>query len=92
MGKEIFKVGYQKQKSSPLQGVEPESSCMVVWQLRKKQPKVHLLRETNPDLCGPKKLMFSYELQLYATAASDRKVAKTFAVVLVTACFYLKFA
>ena len=39
MRKEIFKVGYQKPKSSPLQGIEPGSSCIVVLQLKKKQQK-----------------------------------------------------
>ena len=35
MRKEIFKVGYQKPKSSPLQGIEPGSSCIVVLQFKK---------------------------------------------------------
>ena len=35
MRKETFKVGYQKPKSSPLQGIEPGSSCIVVLQFKK---------------------------------------------------------
>ena len=35
MRKEIFKVGHQKTKSSPLQGIEPGSSCIVVLQFKK---------------------------------------------------------
>ena len=53
MRKEIFKVGNQKPKCSPLQGIEPGSSCIVVWQL-KQQEKVHPWRKPNPGLCGRK--------------------------------------
>ena len=35
MRKEIFKVGYKKPKSSPMQGIEPGSSRIVVLQFKK---------------------------------------------------------
>ena len=39
MRKEIFKVDYQKPESSPLQGIEPGSSSIVVLQLKKRNNK-----------------------------------------------------
>ena len=54
--KEIFKVGYQKPKSSPLQGTEPGSFVFGSLAVKKKkeEEKVHPWRELNPGLCAAK--------------------------------------
>ena len=92
MRKEIFKVGYQKPKSSPLQGIEPGSSCIVVLQLKKKQQQRFTIGGNGTQVFAVAKIVFTDGLHPQATAALSRPLAKNF-VVSFTACyfFYLKF-
>ena len=71
MRKEIFKVGYQKPKSSPLQGIEPGSTCIVVLQFKKiknNNKKGSPLEGTEPGSLLPQTLClpmdYTHRLQL----------------------------
>ena len=88
MRKEIFKVGYQKPKSSPLQGIEPGSSCIVVLQLKTETTrKSSPLEGTEPGSLRPQRLFYRWITPI-DYSCSSRRLAKSF-VVLFTACFFL---
>ena len=81
MRKETFKVGYQKPKSSPLEGIEPGSSHIVVLHFKKnkkkKTRKGSPLEGTEPGSLRPQRLCslmdYTHRLQLLL-ASSWQKI------------------
>ena len=82
MRKEIFKVGYRKPKTSPLQGIEPGSLCIEKETARKISP----LEGTEPGILQPQRL-YTNGLHPWATAALSQQLAKKF-IASFTSCLF----
>ena len=89
MRKEIFKVGYQKPKSSSLHGIESGSSCIVLWQLKKTSNKNKFIPGGNrTQVFKAPKIDVYGRITPVGYSCLEPALAKNCVVVAFTACFF----